>query len=350
MTLAERLGSRDNGVTPLRLAFAALVVFGHAYEIGGYGDDPLRRFSGVTCGEVGVNAFFALSGYLVTQSWLRSPRPVTYLRRRALRIFPGFWLCLLATGFGLFPWLWARAHHQSWLEALRSAPFASYVGRNALLRIRQPSIGNLFAGQPADGVANGSLWSLLPEFACYLAVAVAGVAGLLRPGRRAVLWLAAAAAFAAHVAGPAILAHLPGPIAGRAWYLWRVDTQACFFAIGALGCVYSGRIGVGAGRALAGAAILVAAAAAGAYAWAAPLALPWVVFQLAALLPGAWLERVGDYSYGVYVYHYPIAQALVFRRAPTGSGPGLFALTLALSLVAAAASWHAVEKPALRLK
>jgi peptidoglycan/LPS O-acetylase OafA/YrhL len=350
MTLADKLASRDNGVTPLRLGFALLVVFGHAWEVSGHGPDPLQRATGVTCGEVGVNAFFALSGFLVTQSWRRSRSGGDFLWRRLLRILPGFWACLAVTGLGLFPWLWAREHGTTAIAAFHRAPFFGYVGRNALLRIRQANIGDLFAAQPAAGVVNGSLWSLFPEFLCYLGVALAGGLGLFSGRRLGWLGLGALVLFALHAGGPCALARLSAPVQASAWYLWRLSTQATFFAAGALGCLGAARLRVSPGRAIGGGLLLALATGVGAYAWLGPLLLPFSALQLAALLPGAWLDRIGDYSYGIYVYHFPLQQMLVFFALGTGSAPAFFALTVALVLPCAAASWHGVEKPALRLK
>jgi peptidoglycan/LPS O-acetylase OafA/YrhL len=348
--LADRLSTRDNGVTLLRLAFALLVVFGHAWEIRGQGPDPLQRATGVTCGEVGVNAFFALSGFLVTQSWLRSRSAADYFLRRALRIFPGFWLCLLATGLGLFPWLWARQHGVRWRDAFSQAPFLGYVARNALLRIRQATIGDLFANQPAVGVVNGALWSLFPEFLCYIGVAAAGLLGFFA-GRRAFLpWLGTAALFVVSAGGPHVLARLSGHAHDSAWYLWRLGTQATYFAVGALFCLHAGRMRTGAARLLAGLLLLALAMRLGAYGWIGPLLLPFSLLQAASVTPGAWLDRIGDYSYGVYVYHFPLQQTLIFLGFGAAGIAAFLGLTLAFLLPVAAASWHWVEKPSLRLK
>jgi peptidoglycan/LPS O-acetylase OafA/YrhL len=99
-----------------------------------------------------------------------------------------------------------------------------------------------------------------------------------------------------------------------------------------------------------GVLLLALATGAGGYTWAGPLLLPFSVLQLGSLLPGAWLDRLGDYSYGIYVYHFPLQQMLVFFGWDAGSATSFFVLTTALVLPVAAVSWHLVEKPALRLK
>jgi len=355
MTLERHLSTRGNAVTLLRLLAAGIVVFGHAWEVGGHGPDPLQRLFGEPyrhggvnlAGEIGVNTFFALSGYLVTQSWLRSRSAADFARKRFRRIFPAFWACLALTGLALFPWLWARQHGAGLAAAYADAPVLGYVARNFLLRISQPTIGDLFAAHPAAGVANGALWSLFPEFLCYVGVALGG-ALLAFTSRRALLWGAALAVFALHLAGPGLLAQAAPDTAARGWIVWRFATQASFFAAGALWCVHAERMIVTVPRALLVGALSAGAFALGGYFVAAPLFVPPLALLAAAILPGAALERVGDFSYGIYLYHYPVQQALVALGAASGSPWALCALSLALVLPVAAASWFCIERPALR--
>lgn len=355
MTLAEKLSTRGNAVTLLRLAAAGFVVVGHAWEIGGFGPDPLHRLLGEPyrnggvnlMGEIGVNTFFALSGYLVTQSWLRSRSPADFAAKRFRRIFPAFWACLLLTGLLLFPWLWARAHGRPFADALGEAPFLGYVWRNALLRIRQPGIGDLFATHPASGVANGALWSLFPEVLCYLGVALGGLV-LAFTRRTGLLWLAAVGLFIAHLAGPWLLPRLDPASAAAAWYAWRVTTQATFFVAGAVWCVHGARFAATPARA--GLAILgcLIAAALGGYLVAGPLLLPAGALLGAAVLPGERLERIGDFSYGTYLYHAPIQQALYAFGAASWGVAAFLGLTCLLVAPVAALSWFLIERPALR--
>ncbi|MFS8084797.1 MAG: hypothetical protein ACMG6H_04145 [Acidobacteriota bacterium] len=57
----------------------------------------------------------------------------------------------------------------------------------------------------------------------------------------------------------------------------------------------------------------------------------------------------GDYSYGVYVYAFPLQQAIrwLWPDIPLATIP---ATSLALILCVAALSWHALEEPLLRQK
>ena len=83
--------------------------------------------------------------------------------------------------------------------------------------------------------------------------------------------------------------------------------------------------------------------------WLAPAALGIVVVYFACLF--RWLGnfgKFGDFSYGIYIVHFPILQTLIaaglFAESP------VIALLLAMLLVIAAAFlfWHGIEKPFLR--
>ena len=82
-----------NNLDLMRLCFAALVLLSHAFELvdGNRSREPLTAlFHTVSFAELGVDGFFILSGFLITASWSRDPRPRSFLRKRVTRIVPGF--------------------------------------------------------------------------------------------------------------------------------------------------------------------------------------------------------------------------------------------------------------------
>src|SRR5438045_6513548 len=84
---------RRNNFDALRLIAALSVVFSHSFLIaeGREAHEPFIWLTGNQCilGLVGVFVFFVISGYLVTESWCRSPLPGRFLFRRTPRIYPG---------------------------------------------------------------------------------------------------------------------------------------------------------------------------------------------------------------------------------------------------------------------
>jgi peptidoglycan/LPS O-acetylase OafA/YrhL len=60
-------------------------------------------------------------------------------------------------------------------------------------------------------------------------------------------------------------------------------------------------------------------------------------------------SRVGDYSYGAYIYAFPVQQTIVFLIYPLG-GWLMFLLAMPATLALAIPSWHFIERPALQIK
>src|ERR1700723_2777633 len=107
--------NRKNNFDFLRFLFASLVLISHAWPlttrppIG----DPLQRLTpaNLSLGTLSVDAFFLMSGYLVTGSWMRTRRVAAYLRKRILRIYPAFIVITFVDAFILAPGLSATAIH-----------------------------------------------------------------------------------------------------------------------------------------------------------------------------------------------------------------------------------------------
>ncbi|WP_083853702.1 acyltransferase family protein [Janibacter hoylei] len=213
--VSSLLTSRDNSLNAVRLGLAAAVILAHSWPLGGYGASAMERF-----GTIGVNGFFALSGLLIAGSRLRNGFG-TYIWRRAKRIFPGFWACLAVTGFVLAPLGGVIGGH-GW----NPADSLAYVLDNAALVMTTPAIGGTLAGAPNPGMWNGSLWTLMYEFAAYLLCGAAlGIVWVRRH-------LVASAAVAA-VALP-LLSWWVGELSGAAHMITSALRLFTFFAVGVL--------------------------------------------------------------------------------------------------------------------
>ncbi len=181
--------SQENCFDLLRLFLASLVVYTHTYFIAGFGGEGFARLvrDQTNAGTFAVLGFFGLSGYLVGDSFLRCASPVTFLRRRVLRIMPGFWGCLVFTAFVIAPAM-------EWIEHGSLAGFRwgvadgaiGYIVHNAFLHIHQWGVANVLGSAVYPGSLNGSLWSLFPEFCCYLMLLFVGLCGFMAGNR---LWL-----------------------------------------------------------------------------------------------------------------------------------------------------------------
>src|SRR5207237_9386085 len=103
----DRLGHRRNNFDVLRLIAALSVVFSHSFLVaeGSEANEPFVWLNGNQCilGLVGVFVFFVISGYLVTESWCRTPLPGRFALRRGVRIYPGLVVNVLLCAFVIGP-------------------------------------------------------------------------------------------------------------------------------------------------------------------------------------------------------------------------------------------------------
>lgn len=295
-----------------------------------------------TLGGAAVAVFFVISGFLVADSRARTESVAAFLHKRALRVFPAFVVVCLACVFVLGPLLTP-------LELdpyLRHEQTRRYFANLTLFDV-QLALPHVFGGNVYPHAVNGSTWTLPIEFAMYLALAIAGPLVLNRWRGLAVL--------AIGFAGDALLA--PGWKAAGAQLWVTLPTHltvkyGLFFLAGA--CAWSWRHTLTFKPWVAGALWAIALLAQGTPIAAIPytLALSYSVLLLAAL-PWAPLTRWSggaDYSYGMYLYAFPVQQTVVHLGGASLAQALDIALVAALTLPLAALSWHLVERPALRLK
>jgi peptidoglycan/LPS O-acetylase OafA/YrhL len=334
-TLASALAAGPNNLDLIRLAAALLVLASHAFVLTGRAaDEPIGILSHhlVDGGSLAVALFFVLSGFLIARSAQRHTTG-TYLRARALRLYPAFLVVIAIQTFLLGP-------------LLTSLPPGTYLTSpatwsalpRAILFSAPAELPGVFAHNPLPGIVNGSLWTLRIEALCYLGLLALARAGILRPGRilvpLAIAWAAQAAILAARAnLLPPGLASLP-----------FVALADCIldFLMGATLWVYAARIPHRLSLAAAGALALILLPSA----TMLHLMLPYLVLFLGLTRP--ILPPIPDLSYGTYLYAFPIQQTLAALLAPATLP--LIMLSIPLTLACAALSWHLIEQPALRLK
>ncbi|MBE2181059.1 MAG: acyltransferase [Chthoniobacterales bacterium] len=339
------LSLQDNGYDALRLLLAAFVVYSHTYAVGGFGEEPLRRLSkeGVILGELGVLGFFGLSGFLVTASFQRSSSLRAFFMKRLRRIFPGFWVCLLATAFLFGPLLWLLNDRTLGEYPIRGADGAlSYIRGNALLRITHHTIGTVLDQAAWQSSLNGSLWSLFPEFACYAGIAVLGFGGALS-GSRWLLGIAALAAFTDHVlatvAGREAFPHIPSFYA-----FTNYSPFITAFCLGACACAWKDWIRFSWKTVVVMGGISLLTIKLGGFLIIAPLFVTAMVLAAGGLFR---LRLKQDLSYGIYIYSFPCQQVLFATGIASKSVALFFAVSMVMAVACAWPSWLFVEKPSL---
>lgn len=334
--LAGATASHDNNFNLIRMLAATGVLVSHAYPIalGPGAAEPLQGLlGGISLGSVCVYVFFAISGYFIAQSFARSRTHRRFVEARLLRLFPALAVVLVVTIVVAGAFYTTASPSEFWVGA------ATYLLRNVTLFFLQYPLPGVLEGNPYGPVLNGSLWTLQYEVLCYAGVFAAGVAGLLRRGPMLAGLLVAAAVV--HAAAPMVDLH------PRLKLLIELGFP---FAVGVGLFVWRDRVplsGVLAATLLLLAGLLRPTPL---FATAFVVALSYASFWIGCLRSPMLqaYNRLGDYSYGMYIYAFPIQQLAAHHGA---TSPLLnIAVALPLTLVCAVLSWVLVEKRALALK
>lgn len=356
-----RTGRGGNNFDLLRLLAAAFVILGHSFDLLNL-PEPFPHLPGLSWGTLGVLVFFSISGFLVTRSWDYTPRLGLFVLNRALRLMPGLIVALLLTALVLGPLVTALPVH----AYLNDPGTKGYIFNNAMFQSTYQLPG-VFLHNVYPAAVNGSLWTLPVELKAYTILLLCGLLGL------AVHWRPVMIAFAVYAVlavDDSVRSSLPGanefvallvqiPIPKpevTAAAVGEFTIYALLFGSFAVGAtLYWLRRWIPASWPLAGTAAAICAAVSLLGGQAAELAFmivtPYLVLVLAyrttrmARMP----RRMGDYSYGIYVYGFPIQQTISHLLHLT-SGWLMFVISLPLSLAAGALSWRFVESPALSLK
>lgn len=286
-------GQRNN-FDALRLLGALLVLISHQFALSGR---PEPRLVGDhSFGNLGLLIFFSISGSLVTASWLKDPHMLRFAARRALRMVPALCVSIPLT-----------------LAAIAALGLAGFP-------------------QNPRHLSNGSLWTIPYEVCCYALLLVAGVA-TRHPSIVLAVGILGYFVLSGMQSGDGFLAYFGLFFAAgsllRALPILRKPLPTLWILV--TGCVL-----VRIDQTRLGLAFVVPTLtfAIGVRSWAGLRDIP----------------RIGDLSYGIYIYAWPVQQigvALMGRQTPYLE---LLSVTLPVTLTLAVASWHLVEKNALRFK
>ncbi len=340
-SLVEAFDPRANSLAVLRLALAGVVAVTHALA-NGYDHQPVLGRTEVSA--LAVDAFFVLSGFLVTRSQVRLRSTSRFLWHRLLRLMPAFWVCLVVTAVVVAPLAAVLSGRSAVSVFTTQDPAWRYVLVNAALPIVQFPIGGLEWDGSGDAV-NGALWTLQYEALCYGAVAVLGLLGVLARRREVVLLLCVAAWLGAVADATGVIPY-DVPV---------LDNQSLFrfllmFLLGVAGWLWADRLWLHWSLAVGSAVVVLASVALPDYRLAGAACLAYLCLYAMVRLPRHLAPR-WDLSYGLYVYHWPVQFLLGLAGLASALAPlGFVLLSTVVALGVAAVSWRWVEEPALRWK
>jgi peptidoglycan/LPS O-acetylase OafA/YrhL len=336
-TLGVLSEGRRNNLNLMRLLAAVAVIWSHAHVVSGgrQAVQPLVPEIGTDLGRVAVFVFFVISGFLISRSFERNRDLRVWLSARFLRLVPGLVVCNLFCTLLLGPAFSTLAVSEYFGDP---GPYL-YIVQNSTLVVLRQSLPGLFEAVPFADVTNLSLWTLFHEVSCYAMVAAVGLAGALGRDRFAVFVLGYAAFYAAALAfGDA----LPARIAD-------FKSLSLPFVLGMAAYVHRDRLPLSAGLAVLLLVGLFLTPHGPLQESFVAVAVAYAALTFGFRFPGvgAWFGRFDDVSYGVYVYGFPMQQAvtaLFGAMAPAAQ----VAIALPVAVVLATLSWRLVEGPAMR--
>ena len=339
LKLSQLAGGRNNNFNLLRILAALAVLVSHSFPLTG-SSDPLGGWVGMTGGNIAVDVFFVASGFLVTTSLVGRPSLAGFLIARALRVFPALVVMLVLTVFVLGAAVTTLPVH----DYLRSHDTYHYLIKCAtLFNGVEFHLPGVFEDNPMSRAVNGSLWSLPVEVRLYVLVALIWLSLAVLGRFRGRVFSGLTVILAVTAGFLVVSTHMKGETESAALRLiFMFFSGSAFFFLKPV-VPMSGRI-----LAALLAALIVAAFSPSVFHVAYMVFLSYLVLLVAYVPDGMIREynRVGDYSYGVYIYAFPLQQTIVWL-VPGISPMALFFAALPIVIALAMLSWHLLEKRAL---
>lgn len=345
VSLDQSMTSRDNNFNLIRFIAALLVLVSHSYSIfqGSVENEPLFNAVGLTLGTFAVDLFFITSGFLIASSFFGRGNLVQFLWARILRIYPALIVSVVLTVFVLG----AIVSTLGFQDFLNNPDTLRYLVKNSIMILGiEYRLPGVFEGNLVSAV-NGSMWTLPWEVRMYVALAVICSVLMVLSDRYRTM----------------DVKYVVPTLAGLAMFLTLCDAYWHFYDGKALrlfamffvgSSFYIHRNSILLSRRIYWVLFLAVS-----WTMLQPstfyavycIALPYMVLYIAYIPKGKILKfnLVGDYSYGLYIFAFPIQQS-VFHFMPQLGFYSLMGLSTVITLIFAVGSWHLVERRALKYK
>lgn len=165
-TVASVTGSRKNNLDFIRFVAALLVIFSHSFSIcfGPTSHTPLNLLTADRLSEGGlaVGVFFFFGGFLIAKSCVSHPKAPNFFKLRLLRILPQLIFVVVLLTFVVGPVLTSLPLDQYFTNG---ETYAYLLNGVFFLHHDLPGV---FTTNPYGPVVNAPLWTLPVEFACYI--------------------------------------------------------------------------------------------------------------------------------------------------------------------------------------
>lgn len=346
--LSDIYDKSSNSFDDIRFIFACLVLYVHSYallygESGGTDPFTIITHFQLSPGTLAVYGFFVLSGFFMIQSLESNPLLWQYAKNRILRIVPAFWLSLLLSSFVLVPLIAKDAL----IISLDPGSSLYFFLKSAVFQFFGAAwtINGAFPSNPLIDNINGSIWTLKYEVFLYLMLPI--VSFLVYRKRQFILYgttilMILAVAF---ITGNFVLFSAP-----------NIDEYSklliltSFFYYGVLLYLYRDVIIVSKRFIIIFGAIFVLSLFLGNLKLITLFVFPYLIIAFGSIIHTRWFSKTGDYSYGMYIYAFPVQQMLVHFFQKDLNAATLFLSSFIVTLFLSILSWHLFEKKILSMK
>jgi len=336
--------NKINNFDFLRLLFAYFIIISHSYPLSGSTDT--EWLSEITKGQIdfafiGLKGFFSISGYLIFQSLERSKGFIDYYWKRILRLFPALFVVLLLTV------LLAPLVYENTIPYLSNKNVWTYIPNNIFLYTIQFGITGVFENIPFKSAINGSLWSIPYEFTLYIIISSFIFLKKFPQIKKALLILLFTFLAVGNIFFYAELSRYFLFVSSG----YLLDLGIYFIAGSLLASINIESYTYKNHLFLVSVIVLIVSIATNSFTYSKYFILP-ICIIIGGIMSTPVINKIGstigDLSYGIYIYSFPIQQTLVYYFK--FSALELMLPTLFIASFFAYFSWHWIEKRALLLK
>lgn len=344
--LSKYTTSRDNNFNLVRFVAAALVLYSHSYPLSKGPDvvDPLGSFINMTWGGIAVDVFFITSGFLITYSFFSRNNIIAFIWARILRIYPALIVAVIFCVFVVGVFFTTNTISEYLFDPQTLKFFRRNVTLFSGVKYELPGV---FASNPYANAVNGSLWTLPYEIKMYTYLGI--IAFTLIYVQK---WLGKRSLFITFLSIAVI--SVTANIVNHFVSFTPVEFIQLFsmFFVGAAFYIFRNYIFLSSKIFLVALVVLLLSTInKDLFFIFYSVLLPYLVFYIAYIPAGSIRKynNLGDYSYGMYIYAFPVQQS-VAAMLPNISVTNMLVTAFGITLVLAVLSWHIVEKKCLKMK
>ena len=350
IALNKVIDSKNNNFNLIRMIAALAVIVSHSYALasGSRGLEPIKSLLGISLGAIAVDVFFITSGLLVTRSLLVRTGIKFFIVSRLLRIFPALIISVLFCVI-----LGAYLSSFSLHDYLKDPELLNFIFYNSTIILTDyQELPGVFYGAPLDRSVNGSLWTLPWELRMYVVLIGIGIISYLLKKTKSTFPYAQVIIVCIAVSCTTLYLYFHFN-ENFHWFYYKFFRFASAFFIGGSLYILRKYVYLKISGLLITSLLIIFALYLDKRMFFIVyiLAMPYIVLCAAYIPQGKILKynALGDFSYGTYIYGWPIQQTLaitVIGMTPTQMTICAGVIVIGLS----AMSWHYIEKPSMKLK